>query len=482
MEAGSTAVVSIPWKYAVGNNLRNASERFHQPSAEHAELWKQAQHYLNMGQYEQLRQVLQKAQQLPSGNVDDAQVLAAARELYAAHQQASEEVESLRKAQQEALEREQSLEQELRVLLEITFAEEPQEPALVDKSLKSRFLQYIHRFVRPDAGKQRTNSPNSAPSARVSEALTSGNQPPAHRAGLQVVEPMAETAALPAAQAEAKMAQTGARAVRSPLAAAALPSPMELQEERSLVIHSLGPFRVIHDGRLISDWNGLKGLAVLKYLVAQRGKPVSKDILMEAIWPESDPEAARRNLHQAIYSLRQTLQSDKPDFRLIEFHNDRYQINPTARFWIDFVAFEELAQEGQQLAVTGQVQEALQVYSRAEELYQGDFLEGDLYEEWAVAQREQLRLLYLEVASWLTEQYVKRREFTAAIGLSQKILTQDACHEQAHRCLMVSYAALGQRHLAVRQYLTCVRALRAELDLSPSPETTALYQQIAAVN
>jgi DNA-binding SARP family transcriptional activator len=105
-----------------------------------------------------------------------------------------------------------------------------------------------------------------------------------------------------------------------------------------------------------------------------------------------------------------------------------------------------------------------------------------LYEEWAVAQREQLRLLYLKVASWLTEQYVKREEFTATIGLSQKILAQDACYEQAHRCLMIAYAAQGQRHLAVRQYLTCVRALRTELDLSPSPETTALYRQIAAVN
>jgi DNA-binding SARP family transcriptional activator len=447
-------------------------------------LWKQAQHYLNTAQYEQLSQVLQKIQQLRPGILDDAQVLAAARELYAARQHASEQVETLRKAQQQAVEREQSLEQQLRLLLQVAFTEDSLKPAPADKSLKSRFLHYVHRFVRSDADKQNINSPNSATSIDVNGSITGGNRPPARSPELPVAQLVAETAELPAAEAEGKLAPAKTRPVSPPppLPAAALPSNMDLQEERSLVIHSLGPFRVFHDGRLITDWNGLKGLAVLKYLVAQRGKPVSKDVLMEAIWPESDPEAARRNLHQAIYSLRQTLRSDKPNFRLIEFHNDRYQINPAAHFWIDFVAFEKLVQEGQQLVAAGRTQEALEVYTRAEELYQGDFLEGDLYEEWAVAQREQLRLLYLKVASWLTEQYVKREEFTATIGLSQKILAQDACYEQAHRCLMIAYAAQGQRHLAVRQYLTCVRALRTELDLSPSPETTALYRQIAAVN
>jgi hypothetical protein len=124
MEAGSTAVVSIPWKYAVGNNLRNVSGRFQEPPADYAELWKQAQHYLNTAQYEQLSQVLQKIQQLRPGILDDAQVLAAARELYAARQHASEQVETLRKAQQQAVEREQSLEQQLRLLLQVAFTED----------------------------------------------------------------------------------------------------------------------------------------------------------------------------------------------------------------------------------------------------------------------------------------------------------------------------------------------------------------------
>jgi DNA-binding SARP family transcriptional activator len=246
----------------------------------------------------------------------------------------------------------------------------------------------------------------------------------------------------------------------------------------SLTIRCLGAFHVFYRDRLITDWNGLKGLAVLKYLVSQRGRPVNKDVLMEAIWPESGPETARRNLHQAVYSLRQTLRSNDATFQHIEFYNDYYRINSELDLWIDFVAFEQLAQEGQQLMAAGRMEAAAQSYARAEALYQGDFFEGDLYEAWTAPQREQLRRLYLDITSWRLEQLVERKEFAAASLLAQKLLAQDSCHEQAHRCLMMVYAAQGQRHLAVRQYLACVQLLRTELDLTPSAETTALYRQI----
>ena len=42
------------------------------------------------------------------------------------------------------------------------------------------------------------------------------------------------------------------------------------------------------------------------------------------------------------------------------------------------------------------------------------------------------------------------------------------------------YAQAGQRTAALRQYRECVRVLEKELDVAPSAETTALYEQIRA--
>ena len=120
----------------------------------------------------------------------------------------------------------------------------------------------------------------------------------------------------------------------------------------------------------------------------------------------------------------------------------------------------------------------MEAYSVAVSFYQGDFLEEDLYEDWPTTPRDNMRNLFITIANRLGEYYREQAEHTAAIALSQVILTKDNCNEEAHRRLMRCYTAMGQRHLATRQYLSCVQALRVELDLAPSEETTELHRQL----
>ena len=202
---------------------------------------------------------------------------------------------------------------------------------------------------------------------------------------------------------------------------------------------------------------------------------------MDVLWPDAVPDAARRNLHQAIYSLRQVLRQRHPDFPHIQFENDCYLLNPAMGLWLDFVEFEKHVQAGQRFEANGQFAEAMAEYGTAEALYQGDFLEEDLYEDWPRVQRDHIRNIYFDLANRLSGYYVQQGEYHAAIALCQKVLAQDNCHEEAHRRLMRCHLAQGQRHLAVRQYQTCMEALREELDLTPAEETVDLYRRITGV-
>jgi DNA-binding SARP family transcriptional activator len=205
-----------------------------------------------------------------------------------------------------------------------------------------------------------------------------------------------------------------------------------------------------------------------------------KEILMDKFWPESDLEAARRNLHQAIYSLRQTFRGENQGFHHIWFKNDCYSLNPNVEIWIDFREFVKCIEDGQRLDQAGRCEEALEQYGIAEGLYQGDFLEEDLYEEWTVPNRVQFLNLYLGVVDRLCELHLEKHQFTAVIHLCHKLLAKDGCHESAHRTLMQCYLAQGQRNLAIRQYQTCVKVLKQDLNILPSEETTALYRRIAS--
>jgi DNA-binding SARP family transcriptional activator len=214
--------------------------------------------------------------------------------------------------------------------------------------------------------------------------------------------------------------------------------------------------------------------------LAQDGAPVAKDILMDLFWSDVEPEAARRNLHQAVYSLRQTLRRRDPDNQYILFENNQYSLNSELSVWLDVEEFEAAVQNGRRLESTGQQAEAMRHYAAAVHLYQGDFLADDLYEDWPRPRRQQLRLDVLEVANRLSEYKHEQAEHTAAIALCQQILALDNCYEEAHRRLMRLYLAQGQRHLAIRQYHHCTQALAEELDVPPSAETRALYEQITA--
>jgi DNA-binding SARP family transcriptional activator len=263
-------------------------------------------------------------------------------------------------------------------------------------------------------------------------------------------------------------------------AAPSAPAAPEAQPDAAapvLAAHLLGPFRVILNGRPIESWPSGRGRAVLKYLLAQRGQPVPRDVLMDRFWPDASPEAARRNLHQAIYSLRQALRA-AADVPVVVFQDGAYCLSTELRVWVDVEEFERHITAGRRHEATGQLADAAAAYEAAVNLYNGDFLADDPYEEWPLLTRERLRVAYLATLDRLAEIALSQGQLAACVLLCQRILACDHCHEDAHRRLMRCYSCQGQHHLALRQYQACVEALRDELDVEPDPATTQIYERI----
>jgi len=428
--------------------------------------WRLTFELLEAGHYEQVADLLGQVQAAigQEGDSSLAKILAAARRICLACGQCRAEAGRYQQAYQEVDQREHELRQQLHAILDL-----------------------VRGHLMPGARETWEGRPPATPATEIE--LPERDTPHA----LQRLSLWRRIQGLLSRQPAPRSPQAPGPHALSP-STAILPSadrietPEDISQEKggqedgppSLVVYCLGPFRVYHNNQLITDWDSLKARSILKYLVAHRGTPIGKEILMDIFWQDADPEAARRNLHQAIYSLRQTLRRGQPDFQHVHFESECYLLNPELEIWLDFSEFEEHAQAGRRLEVAGQLAKALAEYGIAEGLYQGDFLEEDLYEDWARVQREHLRNIYLDIVGRLSGYYLQQGEYVAATALCQKILAQDNCHEEAHRRLMQCYLAQGQRHLAMRQYQACVEALKEELDLTPSEETAVLYQRITA--
>ena len=199
---------------------------------------------------------------------------------------------------------------------------------------------------------------------------------------------------------------------------------------------------------------------------------------MELFWPGMGLKGARRNLYQAIYNLRQALQTDGEDYPYILTEGNSYSLNPELEFWVDSEAFDLHYQNAQTLIASDRSEEAMREFQMAEDLYSGEFLAEDRYEDWPLVHRENLKNAYLDALDQLSQYFYAKGQFATCIYYCRKILAEDNCREDAHRRVMLCYINLGQPHLALRQYHTCVEALREELDVPPMPATEELYQQI----
>lgn len=427
--------------------------------------WPRACELLKEAQYKLVAEFLHKVEieNEQSGNVILAEILAAIRQICLACDQCQAGAEWYWQAYEEASGREQILRQQLYTILELVgergLLEAQARPAISAPPIE----------LSPVA----LNTPESATFRSLWQRLQSV-------LGWGSTSPSPAQIA-PRPTPEPPLAHPVER-VASPIAALSDVATEEKSPAAALAIYCLGPFQVWQNKQPITEWQSLKGQAILKYLVAHVGTAVAKDILMDVFWPEADAEAARRNLHQAIYSLRQTLKRGWADVQLIRFENDCYLLNPEVKLWVDFKEFERHAQMGRRLEAAGQLAEAAAEYNQAEGLYQGDFLEEDLYDDWTALLRERLFHTYLDLADRLSEYYRQEDDTAAAIALCQKILAKDKCHEEAHYRLMQCYQAQGQRPLAVRQYQLCAQALKAELNVVPSVKIQTFYDLMTEID
>jgi DNA-binding SARP family transcriptional activator len=263
-----------------------------------------------------------------------------------------------------------------------------------------------------------------------------------------------------------------------PAALTRLPGLAKTPEQPLLLTaHVLGTFRMSINHQPVENWPGGRGQAVLKYLLIHHSHSVLRDVLMDAFWPNASPEAARNRLHVALYSLRQKLRTIT-DAPIVTFEDGAYGLASNLSLWLDVDEFSRHVEKGGRLEKTGHRAKAAAELELAVNLYQGNLLANDPYEDWPVQMREHLRVAYIDTLDHLSRIYFDRGDYAACAAMGQLILARDNCREDTHCLLMCCYARQGQHHLALRQYQACVEALRAELDTGPESATTQLYERI----
>ncbi|MDR9855833.1 response regulator [Paenibacillus sp. VCA1] len=216
-------------------------------------------------------------------------------------------------------------------------------------------------------------------------------------------------------------------------------------------------------------WKTLKAPELFAYLIYNRDKMVSKQTLIDLLWPEQDMKKATTQLHTAIYQIRQMIKASGLQLQ-IKYHDEGYRL-----VWGQ-VALDVDIWENSLRAAPPVTPETLPRHLLTLDMYAGDYLEEHRY-IWAAPEQERIRLLWLKYAKPVAECHVRLGQHAEAAKLYQQMIGRLPYLEDGYLGLMKMYAELHNSTEVRRLYQQLTDVFEGEYDMTPSEETTAWYQE-----
>lgn len=216
----------------------------------------------------------------------------------------------------------------------------------------------------------------------------------------------------------------------------------------------LGRFEVGAADGTTPRWTSRKARELLKILVAARGTAVSRERIMDILWPGEAPALLSNRMSVAISTVRRALDPSRihPSSHYLRAGRDVLQLN-RERLEIDVESFLLAAHDA--IDDTSQGRDA--ALANAIARYAGDAFADEPYAEWAEQLRYEAQTVFGTLCRLRAESAALRGDQLLAAELHRRVLTVDRYDEGAHLGLVAALESLGvggQARLAREQYRT----------------------------
>lgn len=237
------------------------------------------------------------------------------------------------------------------------------------------------------------------------------------------------------------------------------------------MVRILGPIEILVDGSPL-DLGRPQTRLVLAHLIAYVHEPISRDRLIESLWPDVDPRTAGHRLNVQIAALRKTL-AGAPGIDL-QTVGRGYRLNLPADS-VDAEAFTQLVESATALDDPSERARRLE---EAEQLWRGEPF-GEF------SRQPELSPIADRLADQRRTAQIVRIEAKLSMGALSTLTTElseliedDPFREQLWDLLIRALYAEGRQADALAAYRRLREGLAEELGIDPSPRLQALEEQV----
>lgn len=258
--------------------------------------------------------------------------------------------------------------------------------------------------------------------------------------------------------------------------------------DKKIGIDVSGMMRIYLSGRLTvetagirlgpADFPGQQGRAAFALLVGERGRPIARSALADAIWPQQLPASWDGSLSAIASKLRALLtRLGLHDGATLTASGGCYELRLPADAWIDHEAAADGIHEAESALQAGDPRRAYGPSAIAYQIARRPFLPGE-EGAWFEQRRSKLASMAIRALECRAEVYLWNGEHSLAVEAARDAVASQPFRESAYRLLMRAHTAAGNAAEALRVYERCKSLIAEELGAPPSPETRATHSAL----
>lgn len=248
-----------------------------------------------------------------------------------------------------------------------------------------------------------------------------------------------------------------------------------------LELRCLGPFTVCRRGQPIpaEAFTRRKAVTLLKLLALQEGAPVSREVLIEHLWPEVEPQLGANRLHGIVHDLRSVIEPHRTEREWLYVRNrgELYYLDRQASIDLDLTRFRLLLAQGSRAGPAHDT-ETIACLEQAVELYRGDLFEDDPFAEWCGTQRQELKEHHVNTLERLARLHTKQGNPERALACLRHALRSSPFRDDLLLAQMELLARLARSNEALAVYDDYVRLLKEDLGVGPSAGVEVFQQRL----
>jgi DNA-binding SARP family transcriptional activator len=250
-----------------------------------------------------------------------------------------------------------------------------------------------------------------------------------------------------------------------------------------LAIRTLGGLKILRNGTdplNTRSWQGSRPALLLKAILVHGSRHIPKDILIEAVWPDRQPDLSLQNFKVTLHRLRKLMEPGLDPSRGSAYvHLKDNLVSLDKRLCdVDTDALHRLFKRIRRTDTRIGIRELLAMRRDAFTLYQGDFLPEEPYLTWAEIKRTTLRQEFIQFMYRLGRRLQDQHEFGAARGCYRRIIQIDPGQEKAYRHLMQLLDKAGRSQEVLKIFHDLQAFLQTEIGAAPDETTTKLFRTI----